>query len=157
MKRLFALLPLMAFAAVCSAQLEMNVTWTTPSAAPTVTVSSQTGQQVTGPLISNVYRAAATITAGVASCPAFSASTWNLLTGAAGIPGTSSGANANTFLDTGSVVPLVVGNTYCYAVTSQFQSGGSASGAGQSPAVLLLLFGSPSAPTNLTAVPQAGQ
>jgi len=143
MRTLKALLAAVLLAAVPAFAQHINLTWTSPGAATTVGQTS--GVQTSGPITSTVYRAAATITSGVASCASFSVGT-SAYTQIGTVAVTSAAANAGTFSDSAPTVAAV----YCYAVTDTFTAGGAASSATVSAPILNLVFGTPAAPTSLT-------
>jgi len=145
--KLILALAILAAAIGAQAQLAVQVNWTSPSAAATVTANAS-GTETVGPILAYVYHTPATITAGVASCPAFNASAWTLDT-ATPVSVTSSAANAGSFLDT-NVTVLAVD---CFAVTNAFAAGGGASAAAVSVPVTVLVMGSAAAPVGVTAVP----
>lgn len=146
MKRLLMTLEILATVVQAQAgPLQITWVWTSPSAAASISSNQTTGVETAGPVVASVYHVPATVTAGVASCPAFSATTWTLVSPAAGIPLTSSAANAGTFADTN----VTVGQIYCGAVTEVFAAGGTVSPATSSSPVVVILVGSPAAVTGV--------
>jgi hypothetical protein len=149
MKRILAALAFVALATLAPAQattLGIQFIATIPSAAATVTISPTTGAETAGPVNVSFYYTSATITAGVASCPAFSASTWILANTAIAV--TSSAANAATTTVTSGFTP---GSIQCIAATDAFQAGGGASAATVAPPLVIIILGTPSAPTSVAA------
>ena len=125
-----------------AATLQMNLTWTNSACAASIATSS-TGTETAGPCTAQVYRVAST---PGAACPAFSATTYSLLSGTV-TQTTAAGAYSDTTVATGA--------TYCWAVTDTFQAGGGASTAATFQGTVILV-GTPPTPTGLTGSVASG-
>lgn len=115
----------------------VGLTWNATSCASSISTTS-TGMELSGPCYGQVYRIA--VAAG-AACPAFSLSTWTLMTASTPILST-----AGAFND----LSIAVGQSYCYAVTDTFQAGGAASALSNTFPVFAIIPGQPGAPTGLS-------
>jgi hypothetical protein len=151
MKKL--LLPLLIFAGIAQAHagvsnlvatvevttagtVQMNLTWSNASCASAIATGS-TGIETAGPCNAQVYRAPST--AG-AACPAFSTSAYTLLSSTV-----SQTSSAGAYADTS----IVVGDSYCWAVTDTFVAGGGASGVSATFPGTAIIVGTPATPTGL--------
>ena len=146
MKRnlLLALSAMIVMATAHAQTLQVNLSWTAPGGATTITVGG-TGVETSGPIAAQVYRVP--LTAGN-SCPAFSTTAYTLVNGS--VPETSTSA---TFSD----ITVTPGLTYCYAVTDTFAAGGAPSPVSNLFSVLVIISGgSPGQPTGLSGVVVAG-
>jgi hypothetical protein len=146
MKRLAFLLPILLFAAAhCHAQgLTAVFKYTTPGAAATVTANAS-GGQTTGPIVTSVYRAPATITNGIATCGPFSTSTYVFIGTSVSTTAAASGASYSDPNGT-------IGSTYCYGFSDNFQQAGSTASAVVlfTTPITFILPGVASSPTGIT-------